>query len=265
MMKTIALIPNCFTLLRARAHLGLFLLLALLVPASLAWAAPYEQSSWKKNAKAGFELGFGTTYGSLLGDQITKHSDQKLDKIKVSPNWRIGVTGSYGFPVFGDALAIGPDIGLFLGTKRKFEAASKNVKEVFEERYLYIPCAFKLASFAKETGVQKRGLVLGYELNILLPSGVECSSSGIPNSGFDQLEGIAKSSKWGGSFFLGGRIDLIAGCYLTGQIKFPITDSLGAKAACQDGDSVKCGLYVVRALSTSFFELSLGFNIMKWL
>ncbi len=249
---------------RFRVHLGL-LLLALLVPASLAWAEPYKQPSWKKNVKAGVELGFGVPYGLSIDEKTIK--EKELDNIKVNPHWRVGMIGGYGFPFLDDTLAVGLDVGLFLANKRKFEAPLKEAplkcveKAVLEleEQYLHIPCALKLVTFDKETGVQESGLTLGYELNILL----SCKSS--LSFGRYKLESIPKSPKLGGSIFLGGKIDLVAGCYLMGQFKFPVTDFLGLKDANQNGDGAKADFHLIRCLGASFVELSLGFNIMKWL
>ncbi len=76
---------------------------------------------------------------------------------------------------------------------------------------------------------------------------------------------MAKSSKLSGSIFLGGKVDLAAGCYLMGQFKFPITDFLSLKEADQSNDDAKKALQAVRTLGSSFVELSLGLNLMKWL
>jgi len=37
-----------------------------------------------------------------------------------------------------------------------------------------------------------------------------------------QAEGIARFSTEGGSIFLGGRLELLAGYYIMGQLKFPV-------------------------------------------
>ena len=246
-----------------RAHLGLFLLLALLAPASLAWAEPFKQPSWKQNMKVGVEVGFGTPFGTPVGWLIDEQEDTEggeLPKIELGPNWRFGVVWGYGFPISDNASAIGPDIGLFIETKRKIDLAFPfGANVTVEEQYLHVPLALKRAIMDKETGVQKRELTLGYEFSILLSSKCNPPSSGLP------VENRAKYSKLGGSIFFGGKVDLFAGCYLMGQFRFPITDFLRLKDAYQDGDDAKLGLYAVRFLGTSLVELSLGLNIMKWL
>jgi hypothetical protein len=269
MAKTAVMIKTSQILLtmalsKVRACLVLFLLLALLVPTSLAWADPFKQPSWKKNVKAGVELGFGLPWAQVINEKTNKNfyiGEVRVNSMTASPNWRFGVIGGYGFPFSNDTLAVGLDVGLFLGTKRNFEISYEfGGKLALKEQYLHIPFALKLATFDKEKGVQETGLTLGYELNVLLSS--TCSLSGNYNPAFDQLESTAKSSKLGGSIFLGGKIDLFAGCYLMGQFKLPITDFLSFKDA---DSSVEHVLYTVRTLGTPLVELSLGFNIMKWL
>jgi hypothetical protein len=135
-----------------------------------------------------------------------------------------------------------------------------------EEQYLHVPLALKLAGMDKETGVQGGGLTLGYEFRILLSSKCDPPSSGLSvkdRAMLERTKAMAKSSKLGGSIFLGGKVDLVAGCYLMAQFKFPITDFLALNGAGQD--DAKLALYGTRCLGASFVELSLGFNIMKWL
>jgi putative AlgH/UPF0301 family transcriptional regulator len=94
---------------------------------------------------------------------------------------------------------------------------------------------------------------LGYEFSILLSS-KWTSSSGISVAQRMDVErsvDIAKSYKLNGSIFLGGKVDLSAGCYL--------------KDADQHNKDSKKHLHAMRAMSTSLVELSLGFNIMQWL
>ena len=217
--------------------------------------------------KVGVEVGFGAPYGWAITKEDIK--EKGLPKIEVGPNWRLGVVWGYGFPVYDDALAIGPDIGLFLGTKRKCDLAfRRGAHMTLEEQYLHVPLALKLATIDKDTGVQEGGLTLGYEFSILLSSKCHSPSSGLSvknNATLERARDMAKSSKLGGSIFLGGKVDLSAGCYLMGQFKFPITDFLGFKEADQGGDEAKKALQAVRTLGSSFVELSLGFNIMKWL
>jgi hypothetical protein len=81
------------------------------------WAGPFQQPSWKQNMKLGIELGFGAPYGWALTREDVKKLG--LDKIEVSPNWRLGAVFGYGFQFLDDALAIGPETGLFIGTKEK--------------------------------------------------------------------------------------------------------------------------------------------------
>lgn len=166
-------------------------------------------------------------------------------------------------------MAIGPDTGLFIEPKRKIGLAFPcGVNMTMEEQYLHVPLALKLAGMDKETGVQEGGLTLGYEFRILLSSKCNPPSSGLSVANRAMLErtkDMAKSSKLGGSVFLGGKVDLVAGCYLMGQLKFPITDFLSLKDANQDDDDAKLALHAMRCLGTSLVELSLGFNIMKWL
>jgi hypothetical protein len=262
--------PSIFTgycALNGRRLIGIFLLLALVSASLPAWAYPSQQPAWKQNMKAGVELGFGVPYGWLASEEDNKklNIEGRQVNIKVNAHWRVGVVGGYGFPFLDDTLAIGLDVGLFLGNKRKFEVSYEHGKKLalLEAQYLHVPFALKLVTFDKETGVQEGGLTLGYELNILLSS--KCSLSGRNNQALDQLESIAKSSKLGGSIFLGGKIDLVAGCYLMGQFKFPITDFLGFKDAHQNSDDAKIFLHGMRIMDASFVELGLGFNIMKWL
>ena len=101
------------------------LLLVLCMSADPVWAGPFQQPSWKQNMKLGIELGFGAPYGwALTREDVKKlgREDVKklgLDKIEVSPNWRLGAVFGYGFPFLDDTLAIGPETGLFIGTKEK--------------------------------------------------------------------------------------------------------------------------------------------------
>lgn len=98
------------------------LLLALCLSASPAWAASSQQPAWKQNMKVGIEIGFGAPYNWAINKEGNRafNIGGRVDNMKVSPNWRVGVIGGYGFPFLDDTLAIGPDIGLFLGTKRRF-------------------------------------------------------------------------------------------------------------------------------------------------
>jgi hypothetical protein len=238
------------------------------VPTSLAWAEPFKQPSWKQNMKVGVEVGFGAPYGWLINKQEDTQG-RKLPKIELGPNWRFGVVWGYGFPIFDNALAIGPDTGLFIETKRKIDFAFPcGVNMTVEEQYLHVPLALKLAGMDKETGVQEGGLTLGYEFSILLSSKCNPPAGGLSVANRAMLErtkDMAKSSKLGGSIFLGGKVDLVAGCYLMGQLKFPITYFLALKDADQDGDDAKRALHGMRLLGASLVELGLGFNIMKWL
>jgi hypothetical protein len=252
---------------KVRAHLVLCLLLALFVPTSLAWAEPYKQPSWKQNAKVGVELGFGLSYslGLVLGNREKVEQLSPIVMVSKNPTWRFGLIAGYGFPFVHDTLAIGLDVGLCLSATRN---STFFVDNSLEEKYLHIPFALKLATFEKEGGVQETGLTLGYELNILLSSKRNPPSSGLSVANRAMLkrtEDMANSSKLGGSIFLGGKAELVAGCYLMGQIKFPITDFLSLKGAIQDSDYEKLHVYAARCLGSSLVELSLGFNLMKWL
>jgi hypothetical protein len=105
MMIKIPQILLTIALSRVRARIVLFLLLALLVPTSLAWAEPFKQPSWKQNMKVGVEVGFGAPCGWLINTQeYTK--GRNLPKIELGPNWRFGVVWGYGFPISNNALAI---------------------------------------------------------------------------------------------------------------------------------------------------------------
>jgi hypothetical protein len=245
--------------------MGMWLLLALCLSVSPAWAISSQKPAWKQNIKVGVEVGFGAPYGWAITKEDIKEKGWELDNIQVSPNWRFGTVWGYGFPCLDDTLAIGPDIGLFLGAKRKcgiFFPCGTNI--TLKEQYLHVPLALKLATFDKETGVQEGGLILGYEFNILLSSECSPSSSSLSaehNAMLERANDIKNVSKLGGSIFLGGKIDLFAGCYFVGQFKFPITDFLGLK----EDDEVKSYFHAARIACASLAELSLGFNIMKWL
>jgi hypothetical protein len=245
--------------------MGPVLLLAFWLSAVPTWSAPFQQPAWKKNMKAGVEIGFGMPYGWLLDGKkdIGKNSTAK---IQVNASWRFGVVWGYGFPFLDGTLAVGPDIGLSVSTKRKFRMVAAGVDIAVEEQYLHVPVAVKLATVDRETGVQEDGVTLGYEFNILHSS--KCNGavrSGTVTVTPEQVEDAAKSSKLSGSIFLGGRVSLFEGCYLIGQFKVPITDFLGRAKSLKNDDEVKLGLYAARVLSTPLVELSLGVNIMKWL
>lgn len=224
--------------------------------------------------QAGFEVGFGTPYGWLLPEdklkeikQETEQGNKKADiKLKISPNWRFGAVWGYGFPISNTALAIGPDMGLFIGTKHKCAFVVSDKKIELNEQHLYIPLAIKLATVEKETGVQKGGLALGYEWRILLSS--KCNLFGnIDQSQKKELEKLAKSTKLGGSIFLSGKVDLFKGVYCMAHFKLPITDLLAIKREVkrQNTSDSKAKWHTIRVLNSSFVELSLGVNIMKWL
>jgi hypothetical protein len=188
-------------------------------------------------------------------------------KVQVNSSWRFGVVWGHGFPFLYDTLAVGPDVGLFIGTKRKCKMLRGGTDIEIEEQYFHVPVAIKLATVDSETGVKENGVTLGYEFNILLSS--KCNISGISSVTLRQfarqVEDAAKSAKLGGSIFLGGKASLFAGCYLMGQLKCPITDFLGIEKSTKNNDDVKHNLYAARILSAPLVELSLGVNIMKWL
>jgi hypothetical protein len=245
--------------------MGPFLLLAFWLFAFPTWSAPFQQPAWKKNMKVSVEIGFGMPYGWLLDGKEYKDEGSTV-KIQVNSSWRFGVVCGYGFPFLNDTLAVGPDIGLSISTKRKFRMLEGNVDVAIEEQYLHIPVAVKLATVDSETGFQEDGVTLGYEFNILRSSTKWDISTRPKASILKKVEGIAKSlSKLSGSIFLGGKVDLFEGCYLMGQFRLPITDLAGYVKSIQNNDEVKCRFYIARCLNAPLVELSLGVNIMKWL
>ena len=230
-------------------------------------ASSLDYTDWKKNMRAGLEIGFGMPYGWAISEKMRKNFGSST-KFQVSPNWRFGAVWGYGFPLPDSAVAIGPDLGLFLGTNRKLEISYYKRGVVLEERYLHIPLALQITTVDQETGVQEGGVTLGYELSILLSS--KCSLSGNPPVEFQDLEDTAKDNRLGGCIFLGGKMDLYKGFYLMSQFKFPITDFLAVKKHLgnkkNDMDTkARISMHAIRFLNTSFVELGLGVNIMKWL
>ena len=256
---------------RTSTYIVLSLLLALLLPASLAWATPSKQPSWQKNMKVGLELRWGAPYGWALKEEDLEECGEHIKKI--NSNWQFGPVVGYHFPVYDKSLAIGPDIGLLMSSKRECEASryfaciNGNRRLSMQERYLHVPLALKLALFDQETGVQESGLALGYEFRVLLSSQlsrVGGNSNPEIQSYSKETGDIAKSMKLGGSLFLEGKVDLLQGCYLAGRFKFPIIDSLALKKADEGNDDKRRVLHAIRVLNESLVEISIGINIMKW-
>ena len=138
---------------------------------------------------------------------------------------------------------------------------------MYQEQKLHIPLALKLTTYDQETGVRESGLILGYELRVLLNPQLR-QTSGSSNttiqSALKDSESIAKSLKKGGSIFLEGRIDVYKGCYLTGRFNFPVTDFLAFEKEKQANEDKKMAIHAVRGLKESFVEIGVGVNIMKW-
>lgn len=249
-----------------------------LVPGSFVFASSIQSTDWQKNVKVGVELRFGMPYGWALKEEHLKEWKDSVKDIKISPNWQFGSAIGYYFPFCNNALAIGPEIGLLIGTERKCEAfvylpcIRGNARFSMQERYLHIPLALKLAVFDPETGVQDSGLALGYELCIPLSSQlrqVGGNKNAAVQSRLQEIEATAKSMKRGGNLFLEGRIDIFKGCYLTGRFKLPIIGLLALKETADrnnngEGRDDKTAIHAIRLLGESFVELGIGVNIMKW-
>ena len=240
-------------------------LLLRLLPGSHISLGAMPSTAWKKNAKVGIELRRGFPYGTLLKEDKEFKAD--LEDLKINSNWQFGAVGGYSFPYCGNTLAIGPEVGLLIGAKNKVEFSEFDRKFSVQERYLYIPIALKLTAFKQKTGVQESGLMLGYELRVLLSSQLRQvggpSDTGI-QSGLKDFENTAKSIKRGSSIFLEGRVGIFKGCYLTGKLKLPATDASAFHKANQENDNKRKHIHGIRMLSESFIELGLGVNIMKW-
>jgi len=251
--------------MKHNAYMLTVCLLLWLLPGSMISTSAMSSTDWKKNMKVGIELRGGVPYGSLMkGNEEFKGSFKDLE---VNSNWQFGVVEGYSFPAYGNALAIGPEVGVLLGPKNMVKFSQHDGDYLLQERYLYIPFALKLAAFKRKTGVQESGLILGYELRVLLSSQLhqaEGSSNSIFDSDLKDVERIAKSLKRGGNIFLEGRVDVFKGFYLTGRFKFPITDFSALKKVQQEQDNKKKGIHALRALSESFVEIGIGINIMKW-
>jgi hypothetical protein len=258
---------------RVRVHFMPFFLLALLVPASLAWAKPHKQPSWKQNVKAGVEVGFGIPYAWILGSMFANYrlDGKSVGECHASPNTRLGVVSGYSFSL-GRDIKLGPEVGLAYGMTRKFKLPLLGL--TIEERYLEIPIGIKV-SFPTQLGTVRQGLTLGYEFDILLSSrmyaGLDNQRPGASSRYSEDLkETIPDLSKLTGSIFLDSTIDFPKGFCFIMRVKFPASEFLRAlekkdndQNSSQDVDSL-C-MHLARIFCTSWIEFNLSVDFIKWL
>ena len=107
-----------YSLYRLTVCLSLWLLPSLFVSTG---ATP--SIDWKKNMKVGLEFRGGIPYSMVLEEELKKDKEFRaaFDSLKTNLNGQFGVAVGYSFPFYGNALAIGPEVGLFIGTRGKVE------------------------------------------------------------------------------------------------------------------------------------------------
>lgn len=264
------------------------LCLFLLLSASLVHAEPSQgRPTWHR--KIGVECGFGIPYGWLLEkgvevDGIGSRTGSKVSWL-VSPNWRVGVVGWYGF--FNDdySAAVGPEIGFLMSNKQriKFVVSDKRGRKrkevVVEEYHVQIPMYFQGSFVSSVTGEKKWEIKSGYELSIAYAS--RCKLT-------DLQERFSYSGDWQpdtndqdfqksgftrvtGNLVVGGSVYFLKGCYLTMILKAPLQPLIesyrhlervkkGLKNDSESSDSVLA--YASRMLCASLIECSFGIDIM---
>ncbi|MHA7877421.1 MAG: hypothetical protein ACX93T_00675 [Bacteroidota bacterium] len=261
-----------------------------LIAASMVFATPISRADWQKNINIGPELRVGMPYGWYVAQNIEEAFENNLRiasekiraiasthtikgvRVKFKPNWQFGVVAGYSVPFYNNILAIGPEVGLLMGTERKVEMTISDFvshyKFMVQEHYIHVPLVLKLATCASASGVaQESGLVLGYELRVLRAfqlGQVQGESFSAVQSRLAYIENIAKASRWSGSILLEGRVAIFKGCYLAGRCKLPITDLLAYKEATRRRDDAKQVIHGVRMGCETLVEISIGANIMKW-
>ena len=228
---------------------GLFIAL---LPIFFVWAVPKAENNLRNNTKIGLDIGFGLPYKWC----VSSANGLALTAFSASPNISLGGIVGYNFYAH-NGVKLGHEVGLTYGFTRRLNKIDKN--KHIAEKYLQIPIAIKYASL--DTNLMAYGLMLGYELQVLLSSYRQR----------DTLENLKKCivdfSTLSGSIFGGGTIDFPQGYYLVIKLKIPIEifkrDAWRTPSMCEPINQAQ--MYTFRGWTASLLELSLGVDMMKWL
>lgn len=275
--------PLCITRVAYQVRLFVLCLCMGLSSVGRALAESTERTDWRKNFKLGFEVKAGLPFGKLLSE-IMK-DEPSIRDVEASSNWRFGVVGAYAFPFSNGNWAVGPEIGVFTETGTKLgltminDCGDGEVKFSVQERFIAIPLALRLTTYDREVGIKENGFTLGWEFRVLLSSKLsvtdeegrqgEGSLNEFVKNANNPLKGNGTQNsvnlpKLDINFFLGGQVGIYKGCYITGKIKFPVTNGPRLVKAMEAENEVGSLAYGIRLAGEPMVELGIGANIMRW-
>jgi hypothetical protein len=266
------------------------LCLLLLLSVSLAHAEPSQgRPAWHK--KIGVECGFGIPYGlsseNLEVYGIGSDTGGKVSWL-VSPNWRVGVVGWYGFLNSDYSAAVGPEIGFSMSSKQRVEfgvsdGLGRKLQEIIVEEYhVQIPMYLQGSFVSSVTGGRRWEVKSGYELSIAYASRRKLSDFRNHFLYFWDQQPDANDQDFQESGFtrvtsnlvVGSSVYFLKGCYLTAIFKVPLQPLIDIyrhgkrvkKGHANDSESFDLVLASAsRILCASFTEFSVGINIMAML